>query len=177
MPTTLLSKYTKQQNSFNFLKIYWKSRHIALKIYKKNPSTSSAKQEHWREHNLEYLNDWEDLRSNQPNQILGRHLGTSKGLWAKSEFFIQFFQFAWQCTIRYAMSIDILEVHKSKNSLHAHFMLKSIHSFFIWCKTTKILTLYQNFKKIAHIWGVIVEKLKGGSGKAEILVVFKLQYL
>jgi len=41
----------------------------------------------------------------------------------------------WQksrhCTMGYAMSIDILEVHKSKNSLHAHFILKSIHSFFI----------------------------------------------
>ena len=36
-----------------------------------------------------------------------------------------------QCTMRYAMEIDILEVHKSKNSLHAHFTLKSIHSFFI----------------------------------------------
>ena len=43
-------------------------------------------------------------------------------------------------TITYAMSIDILEVYKSKNSLHAHFTLKSIHSFFIWCKTNKILT-------------------------------------
>ena len=82
-----------------------------------------------------------------------------------------------QCTMPLPMSIEILEILKRKNSLHAHFMLKSIHSFFIWCKTTKILTLYQNFKKIAHIWGVIVEKLKGGSRKAEILVVFKLQYL
>ena len=79
--------------------------------------------------------------------------------------------------MRYAMEIDILEVHKSKNSLHAHFILKSIHSFFSWCKTNKIFTSYQNFKKIAHIWGVIVEKLKGGSGKGEILVFFKLQYL
>ena len=75
-----------------------------------------------------------------------------------------------QCTMGYAMSIDILEVHKSKNSLHAHFILKSIHSFFIWCKTTKILTKYQNLIFFAHIWGVIVEKLKGGSEKVEILV-------
>ena len=84
----------------------------------------------------------------------------------------------WKHTVEKSQTnVTILEILKSKNSLHAHFMLKSIHSFFIWCKTTKILTLYQNFKKIAHIWGVIVEKLKGGSRKAEILVVFKLQYL
>ena len=43
---------------------------------------------------------------------------------------------------------------------------------------------YQNFdlvskfqKKIAHIWGVIVEKLKGGSEKVEILVACNLHYL
>ena len=34
-----------------------------------------------------------------------------------------------QCTMCYAMSIDILAVFKSKKSLHAHFILKSIHSF------------------------------------------------
>ena len=42
---------------------------------------------------------------------------------------------------------------------------------------------YQNFdlvsklQKIAHIWGVIVEKLKGGSEKVEILVACNLHYL
>ena len=35
-----------------------------------------------------------------------------------------------QCTMHFPMSIDILEVHKCKNSLHAHFIVKSIHSFF-----------------------------------------------
>ena len=34
------------------------------------------------------------------------------------------------CTMRFPMSIDILEVHKCKNSLHAHFIVKSIHFFF-----------------------------------------------
>ena len=66
------------------------------------------------------------------------------------------------CTMRYAMSIDILEVHKSKNSLHAHFMLKSIHSFFIWCITTKILTLYQNFKKMRIFEGLLWKNWRGG---------------
>ena len=35
------------------------------------------------------------------------------------------------CTMTYAMSIDILEVYKSKNSLHAHFILKRIHSMLV----------------------------------------------
>ena len=42
---------------------------------------------------------------------------------------------------------------------------------------------YQNFdlvsklKKKLHVWGVIVEKLKGGSEKVEILVACNLHYL
>ena len=67
-----------------------------------------------------------------------------------------------QCTMRYAMEIDILEAHKSKNSLHAHFTLKSIHSFLYDAKLTKFWLNIKISKKIAHIWGVIVEKLKAG---------------
>ena len=59
----------------------------------------------------------------------------------------------YQCTMHPAMSIDILEVHKSKNSLCAHFILKSIHSFFRWCKTSKNLTWDQNFNFYAYLRG------------------------
>ena len=34
------------------------------------------------------------------------------------------------CTMRFPMSIDILEIHKCKKSFLAHFIVKSIHSFF-----------------------------------------------
>ena len=44
------------------------------------------------------------------------------------------------CTMRFPMSIDILEIHKCKNSFLAHFIVKSIHSFFRWCKTAQIFT-------------------------------------
>ena len=43
--------------------------------------------------------------------------------------------------VHFPMSKDILEVHKCKNSLHAHFIVKSIHSFLRWCKTTQFFTL------------------------------------
>ena len=38
--------------------------------------------------------------------------------------------FTPQCTMRFPMSIDILEIHKCKNSFLAHLIVKSIHSFF-----------------------------------------------
>ena len=48
------------------------------------------------------------------------------------------------CTMHFPMSIDILEVHKCKNSLHAHFIVKSIHSFCRRCKTAQIFTKEKN---------------------------------
>ena len=36
----------------------------------------------------------------------------------------------YHCTMRFPMSIDILEIHKCKKSFLAHFIVKSIHSFF-----------------------------------------------
>ena len=41
-----------------------------------------------------------------------------------------------QCTMRYPMEIDILEVHKSKNSLHAHFILRNSASSFHWLSSS-----------------------------------------
>ena len=48
--------------------------------------------------------------------------------------------FLIHCTMHFPMSIDILEIHKCKNSFHAHFLVKSIHSFFRWCKTAQSFT-------------------------------------
>ena len=42
------------------------------------------------------------------------------------------------CTMTYAMSIDILEVYKSKNSLHAHFILKVSIPFLKDAKLPKV---------------------------------------
>ena len=67
-----------------------------------------------------------------------------------------------QCTMRFPMSIDILEIHKCKNSLLAHFIVKSIHSFFRWCKTAQIFTKEKKcflFKK--KLW-FFVENAEGG---------------
>ena len=44
-----------------------------------------------------------------------------------------------QCTMRCAMSINIFEVYKSKNSLHSHFILKSIFTFLDDAKLPKKL--------------------------------------
>ena len=86
-----------------------------------------------------------------PNKFGG--LRPYVSLWLKS----------WlQCTMRYAMEIDILEVCKSKNSLHAHFILKSIHSFFRWCKTTKNLLGIKILSFYAYLKGLSWKNWRGG---------------
>ena len=76
-----------------------------------------------------------------------------------------------------AVEIDILEVHKSKQILHAHLWSENVHSFCKWCKTTKILTWYQILIFKMHILCFLGEKLKGGSDKVEILVTCNLDNL
>ena len=57
-------------------------------------------------------------------------------------------------TLHYALCHGNRHFHKSKNSLHAHFTLKSIH-FFIWCKTTNILTYIKISKKMRIFEGLL----------------------
>ena len=81
------------------------------------------------------------------------------------------------CTMHFPMSIDILEIHKCKKSFLAHFIVKSIHSFFRWCKTAQIFT---KEKKIFFLNLFVIffwKMLKGESEKGEILIIFKLGYL
>ena len=83
-----------------------------------------------------------------------------------------------QCTMRFPMSIEILEIHKCKNSFHAHFLVKSIHSFFRWCKTAQSFTKENKYFFSSNFFVIFLWKmLKGGSEKGEILVIFKLRYL
>ena len=49
-------------------------------------------------------------------------------------------QLQLQCTMGQAVEIDSLEVHKSKQILHAHLWSENYHSFCKWCKTTKVWT-------------------------------------
>jgi len=71
-----------------------------------------------------------------------------------------------------AMEIDILEVHKSKTLLHAHFLLKFFHLFCKWCKTTKRFTLFKISICLPIFDGFFLEKQKGGSEKVEIAFLF-----
>ena len=82
-----------------------------------------------------------------------------------------------QCTMRFPMSIDILEFHKCKKSFLAHFIVKSIHFFFKWCKSAKNFTKEKNIIFLNFFVIFLWKMLKGGSEKGEILVIFKLRYL
>ena len=87
-------------------------------------------------------------------------------------------QLQLQCTMGQAVEIDSLEVHKSKQILHAHLWSENFHSFCKWSKTTKILTWYQILIFKMHILCFFLgEKLKGGSDKVEILVTCNLDNL
>ena len=83
----------------------------------------------------------------------------------------------YQCTMRFPMSIDILEIHKCKKSFLAHFIVKSIHSFFRWCKTAQIFTKEKNIIFLIFFVIFLWKMLKGGSEKGEILVKFRKKYL
>ena len=75
------------------------------------------------------------------------------------------------------MELDILEVCKSKQILHAHIWSENFHSFCEWCKTTKMLTWYKISIFLKYSLYFFVEKLKGGSDKVEILVAWNLDHL
>ena len=79
--------------------------------------------------------------------------------------------------MHFPMSIDILEIHKCKNSFHAHFIVKSIHSFLYDAKLPKILLRKKIFFFFKEFVIFLLKMLKGGSDKGEILVMFKLGYL
>ena len=73
------------------------------------------------------------------------------------------------CTMGHAVEINILEVFKSKQILHAHLWSENVHSFCEWCKTTNIL---------GHILCFLcVEKLNGRSDKVEILITWNFDHL
>ena len=73
------------------------------------------------------------------------------------------------CTMGQAMEIDILEVHKTKEILHAHLWSENVNSFCEWCKTTKILTWYKISIFLNAYLVFFCGKTEGGSDKVEIL--------
>ena len=72
-------------------------------------------------------------------------------------------------TMHLTVSIDILEVHKS---LHAHFIVKSIHSFLNDVKLPNFLLRIEK-NTFLSIFGDFYGKTEGGAEKGEILVNFR----
>ena len=65
-----------------------------------------------------------------------------------------------QCTMRFPMSIDFLEIHRCKNSFLAHFKMKMIHSFCRRCNTAQIFT--KEKKYIFFMWFFCGKCWRGG---------------
>ena len=67
-----------------------------------------------------------------------------------------------QCTMRFPMSIDFLEIHRCKNSFLAHFIVKSIHSFCRRCKTAQFFTKEKKYNFFDFFCDFFVENAEGG---------------
>ena len=71
-----------------------------------------------------------------------------------------------QCTMLFPMSIDILEILKSKNSFLAHFWSKSDYFSSRWCKIVRILELIFGFTYFVEYLRSFLQKMWRGGLKS-----------
>ena len=83
----------------------------------------------------------------------------------------------YQCTMPLPMSIDILEILKSKRSFLAHFWSKSNYFFSRWRKIVRILGwIFSFIYFVKYLRSYLQKKREGGSDKHEIWHVRQLDH-